>query len=206
MLQMQLTPPHNVPLVNNTMETPLRPALQLQRHKPVTPVKVDWLNFFLTGYHPPLCQFLVNGFSYGFRVGFVGERRASQSPNLKSALQLSQAVRSKLLKELEANRIRRPLPRPPFWEFICSPLGIVSKKVPSKFRLTEHLSYPCGSSVNNYIRERTSSICYTSISDAIMVLKQLGAGCFIAKTDNKSVFTIIPIHPSDFSLLGIILL
>ena len=65
---------HNVPLVNNTKETPLRLALQLQRHKPLTPVKVDRLNFFLTGYHPPLRKFLVNGFSYGFCVGFVGER------------------------------------------------------------------------------------------------------------------------------------
>ena len=113
--------PHNVPLVNNTKETPLIPALQLQRHKPVTPIKVDRLNFFLTGYHPPLRQFLVNGFSYGFRVGFVGERRAAQSPNLKSVLEQPEAVRNKLLKELEAGRIRGPFPRPPFRDFVCSP-------------------------------------------------------------------------------------
>lgn len=122
------TLPHNVPLANNTKETPLRSALQLQPPKPVTPVKVDRLNFFLTGYHSPLRQFLVNGFSYGFRVGFVGNRRASQSPNLKSAIEQPQAVRSKLLKELEAGRIRGPFPHPPFLEFICSPLGIVPKK------------------------------------------------------------------------------
>ena len=68
------TLPHNVPLVSNTKETPLRQALQLQRHKPVAPVKMDDLNFFLTGYHAPLRQFLVNGFHYGFRVVFVEER------------------------------------------------------------------------------------------------------------------------------------
>ena len=196
------TLPHNVPLVNNTKETPLRPAPQLQRHKPVTPVKVDRLYFFLTGYHPPLRQFLVNGFSYGFRVGFVGKRRAAQSPNLKSAFEQPQAVRNKLLKDLEAGRIRGPFPRPPFREFVCSPLGIVPKKVPSEFRLIQHLSYPCGSSVNDYIPERTSSVRYASISDAIRVLKQLGAGCFMVKTDIKSAFRIIPIHPSDFPLLG----
>lgn len=163
---------------------------------------MDRLNFFLTGYHPPLRQFLVNGFRYGFRVGFVGERRAAQSPNLKSALEQPQAVRYKLLKELAAGRIRGPFPRPPFQEFVCSPLGIVPKKVPSEFRLIQHLSYPYGSSVNDFIPERTSSVRYASISDAIMVIKQLGAGCFMAKTDIKSAFRIIPIHPSDFPLLG----
>ena len=95
--------PHNVPLVNNTKETPLRPALQLQRHKPVTPVKVDRLNF-LTGYHPPLHQFLVNGFSYGFRVGFLGEQRAAQSPNLRNAFEQPQAVWS---KQPEAASVRQ---------------------------------------------------------------------------------------------------
>ena len=34
------------------------------------------------------------------------------------------------------------------------------------------------------------------------MIKTLGAGCFMAKTDIKSAFRIIPIHPSDFHLLG----
>ena len=182
------TLPHNVPLVNKTKETPLRQALPLQCHKPVTPVKVDRLNFFLTGYHPPLRQFLGNGFRYGFRVDF--------------ALEQPQAVRCKLLKELAADRIRGPFPRPPFRLFVRCPLGIVPKKVPSEFRLIQHLSYPCGSSVNDFIPERTSSVRCASISDAITVIKQLGAGCFMAMTDIKSAFRIIPIHPSDFPLLG----
>ena len=124
---------HIVPLVKKTKETPLRPAIQLQYHNPVTPVKVDWLNFLLTGYHPPLCQFLVIGFHYGFHVGFVGERRAAQSPNLRSALKQPQAVWCKLLKELGASRIRGPFRV--HREFVCSPLGIVPKKVPSEFCL-----------------------------------------------------------------------
>ena len=108
-----------------------------------------------------------------------------------------------ILKALSSSLrlFRGPFPRPPFRDFVCSPLGIVPKKVPSEFRLIQHLSYPCGSSVNDYIPERTSSVRYASIS--IRVLKQLGAGCFMAKTDIKSAFRIIPIHPSDFPLLGI---
>ena len=40
------------------------------------------------------------------------------------------------------------------------------------------------------------------LSDAISVIKQAGASCFMAKTDVKSAFRIIPIHPSDFPATG----
>ena len=77
-----------------------------------------------------------------------------------------------------------------------------SQKDPSEFRLIQHLSYLHGTSVNDNIPDAHSSVHYASISDAIAVLKSLGAGCFLAKTDIKSAFRIIPIHPSDFPLLG----
>ena len=41
-----------------------------------------------------------------------------------------------------------------------------------------------------------------SISDAMTVLEQLGAGYHMAETDIKFAFRIIPIHPSDFPFLG----
>ena len=61
--------------------------------------------------------------------------------------------------------------------------------------------YPCGSSVNDYISEKTSLVRYASISEAITVIRTLRAACFMAKTDMKSAFRIIAIHPSDFPLL-----
>ena len=90
----------------------------------------------------------------------------------------------------------------PSFSTLCSPLGIVPKKDPSEFRLIQHLSYAQGTSVNDNIPDAHSSVHYASISDAIAVLKSLGAGCFLAKTDLKSAFRIIQIHPSDFPLLG----
>ena len=36
----------------------------------------------------------------------------------------------------------------------------------------------------------------------ITAIKATGEGCFLAKTDIKSAFRIIPIHPADYSLLG----
>ena len=124
------------------------------------------------------------------------------SPNLKSALDQPLIVRTKLRKQCEAGTICGPFICPPFPNFVCSPLGIVPKKDPSEFRLIQHLSYPQGTSVNDNIPDAHSSVHYASISDAIAVLKSLGAGCFLAKTDIKSAFRIIPIHPSDFPLLG----
>ena len=61
-------------------------------------------------------------------MGFVGERGASQSPNLKSALEQPQVVHPKLGKECEAGRINGPFLSAPFPKFLCSPLVIVPKK------------------------------------------------------------------------------
>ena len=95
-----------------------------------------------------------------------------------------------------------PFHGPRFPNFQCSPPDIVSKKDPSEFCLIHHLSYPPGSSVNDFIPEHCSSVHYASINDAVSVIKRMGAGCFKAKTDVKSAFRIIPIHPNDFALLG----
>ena len=160
---------------------------------------MDRLNFLLSGYETSLRFCLVNGFIFaGFHVGFVGVRCALHSPNLKSALDQPQIVGTKLRKECEAGRLCGPFLCPPFPNFFCFALAIVPKKDPSEFRLIQHLSYPHCTSVNHNVPDTHSSVHYASISDAIAVLKSLGAGCFLAKTDIKSAFRIILIHPSDF--------
>ena len=80
---------------------------------PVTPVKVDRLDFLLQGYQSHLATYLVNGFRYGFRIQFIGDRTRFESPNLKSALQNPELVMSKLQKEISAGRIAGPFTRPP---------------------------------------------------------------------------------------------
>ena len=132
----------------------------------------------------------------------MGDERSLESSNLKSALSQPQVVSAKLEKERAAGRIAGPFSSPPFAYFRCSPLGIVRKKDPSEFRLIQHLSYPKGSFVNDYIPQEFSSVKYACINDAISVIKSLGAGCFMAKTDIKSAFRIIPVHPKDHPLLG----
>ena len=36
------------------------------------------------------------------------------------------------------------------------------------------------------------------MDDAVSMIKRLGRGCFLAKTDIKSAFHIIPIRPADY--------
>lgn len=96
-----------------------------------------------------------------------------------------------------------PFRTPLFATFLTSPLGVAPKEDPSEFRLIHHLSHPKGHSVNDGNTDYCSSVKYASVSDAITAIKATGEGCFfLAKTDIKSAFRITPIHPADYSLLG----
>ena len=169
---------------------------------PVTPVRIDRLTSVLRDYDPFLKNFLIQGFSYGFHIHYSNLRSSFESPNLLSAKDLPNIVTDKLHKEIEAGRVAGPFSAPPFDNFVVSPLGIVPKKAPNEFRLIQHLSYPHENSVNSGIPVDFSSVRYASIQDAIVFVKRLGVGCYLAKTDIKSAFRIIPIHPEDYPLLG----
>ena len=58
-------------------------------------------------------------------------------------------------------------------------------------------------SINDCIASENTHVQYATVADAIRLIKRAGPGCFLAKTDIKSAFRIIPIHPSDYPLLGI---
>jgi len=164
--------------------------------KPVTPVKSNRLKFYLTDYDPTLKRYLLDGFLEGFNVHCLTKPSHLDSKNLKSAFENPTAVALKLGKELEAGRLAGPFTKPPFPNFCTSPLGIVPKKAPGEFRLIHHLSYPHGSSVNDGIPKELSSVQYATINHAIQHIRTFGPGCWMAKTDIKSAFRIIPVHPA----------
>ena len=111
------------------------------------------------------------------------------------------SVNDKLSKELAGGRIVGPFDSPPFETFRVSPLGIVPKKLPGEFWLIHHLSYPESLSVNDGIPKELATVKYATIDDAVRLIKAIGKGCFLAKTDIKSAFRIIPVAPRDFPLL-----
>ena len=110
---------------------------------------------------------------------------------------------AKLSKELGAHRLVGPFSSPPFSVFRVSPLGLVPKKVEGEFPLIHHLSYPKGSSLNDGISSDYTSVSYATVEDAIRLIKSVGPHCFLAKTDIKNAFRLIPIRPEDYNLLRI---
>ena len=70
------------------------------------------------------------------------------------------------------------------------------------FRLIHNLSSPEGNSLNDTIPTEFSTVHYQTLNDAIDLILDLGAGSFLAKSDIRSAFRLIPVHPEDFHLLG----
>ncbi|XP_053547443.1 uncharacterized protein LOC128639207 isoform X2 [Bombina bombina] len=91
----------------------------------------------------------------------------------------------------------RPMPG-----LVISPLGVVPKKDPGKFRMIQHLSYPKGKSVNDAIPQDLSTVYYQSFDDALQVVRRSGQGALLAKLDIESAFRLLPIHPASFYLMG----
>ena len=170
-----------------------------------TPVSVHELETALSS-HPnrTFVLGLCNIFKYGAHIGFQGTRSARFSKNLPTAFNQPDIVSSNLAKEVSLGRTAGPFDTPPFPNFQISPIGLVPKKNSNKFRTIFHLSYPkSGSSSINYgISKDDFSLQYVTIDDAIKGIKRLGPGCFLAKADIESAFRLIPIHPSDYELLG----
>ena len=85
---------------------------------------------------------------------------------------------------------------------IISPLGLVPKKDRGQYRLIHDLSFPRNNSVNSHIDPVFTAVSYELLDHCIDIIVKLGKGCWIAKADLKDAFRILPIHPSDYRLLG----
>ena len=142
------------------------------------------------------------GFTYGFRIFSDIDDITFEGPNLLSAQQSPHIVETKLFKEMEAHRLAGPFPSHPLPHFRVSPLGVVPQKTPGEYCMIHHLSYPKGMSVNDGISSAFTRVTYATIDDAVRGIKRAGVGSYLAKTDVKHAFRIIPINPLDYHLLG----
>ncbi|MES9881803.1 MAG: reverse transcriptase domain-containing protein [Sedimenticola sp.] len=192
--------PHQIP---NSFQGHPPPLHQHHLNLP-TPVRVGVLSEYLEGYNGDQKAYLLEGFCHGFHIGFSGERVPQDSPNLQTAVANPEIVDKKLRIESEAGRIAGPFDTLPLHNLKVSPLGIVPKRLQGEFRMIHHLSYPRGkcSAVNDGIEKDQTSVTYANIEDAILLLKQFGRGAYMSKTDIRSAFRILPVHPADYELLG----
>jgi hypothetical protein len=163
---------------------------------------VHKLQHWLSGYPQELTDYLIDGFTNGFDIGFEGHNLSSKPYNLKSAMEHPTIVDTKLNEELELGRVAGPFDTPPYHYLHLSPLGVCEKKVPGTYRMIHHLSFPAGQSVNDGISDDKSKVQYASISDAIQIVVGLGQGCHLSRTDVQSAFRLLPVRSSQYHLLG----
>ena len=211
-----VTPPY--PAHSNHPATQVPPSLphpasvarskvgQIRRHlKPQVSTPNDIYRLELELANHPDRNFVSNLLSTleeAARIGYSGPRSSRVSPNLISATQHPEVVTLNWQK-VSLGRVAGPYPSPPLPNFQCHPVGVVPKKHSTEWHTIYHLSYPPGDSINDHIPKDPFSLSYVRVDDAIHILQSLGKRAFMAKTDLKTAFRLIPIHPNDWSLLGI---
>jgi hypothetical protein len=151
---------------------------------------------------PDVASFVLEGIAGGVKLGFDGPRSSPLASNRPSAGQHAAAIADNIRKEVQAGRVAGPFAVSPFAEFRTSPLGAVPKKDSVKMRRIHDLSHPHGASVNAFIED--GSVSYSRFDDAVDMIRSLGRGCWLWKSDLADAFRHISVHPEDIALLGFV--
>ena len=121
-----------------------------------SPINIKHLNIELDEYtqiNKEIAEELREGFTEGFRLGYLGPRVLQKSKNLVSVAENVEEVERKIMGEVNTGRVEGPFENVPFSNLRCSPIGLVPKKVPWEFRLIHHLSWPEGNSVYHILTQ-----------------------------------------------------
>ena len=169
-----------------------------------TPINHECLAELLLGYDTSLANTLLNGFRSGFTLHCEKGAENIELKNHQSVDQNSDVTKELIEKELREGRYGGPFSDKPFPKFQISPLKLHPKKEQGKFRLIHNLSAPYDEkSINENICNENTSVQYASIQDAITIIQQLGPHCYMAKSDIKSAYRLIPVSPADYPKLGL---
>lgn len=146
----------------------------------VTPIDADILRTVLiqSNYDKEKLQFLYDGFTQGFRLGYEGPKDVQlTSNNLRFRVGNKYDLWHKIMLEVQAKRLCGPyesIDQIPFpgdgsaTGWIQAPCGLVAK-ANNKTRLINHHSYPYGSSLNDGIPDECSRVTYQDLQDAIKI-------------------------------------
>ena len=157
-------------------------------------------------HHPDrqLVNYVLDGISNGFRVGFSPSHKLKSATNNKpSAQQHAAVVDEYLAYEVSLGRVAGPFTSPPLPNLHISSFGVIPKRgQPGKGRLIVDLSSPGGASVNDRINPDEFSLHYITVDKVIRLVSQFGRGALMAKFDVESAYRNVLIHPLDRYLLG----
>ncbi len=178
------------------------PPIMKQNHLPM-PVKFEVLDRYLEGFDEGKREILRVGFHDGFKISFEGEDCEIDCDNSKITYVLPIAVEEKILTELAKGRVAGPFAVKPFPHFKCSPLSIGEKQTKGQYRLFHNLSYPYDQrSVNWNIAKENKTVQYSKVLDAIELIRKMGRGCHLAKSNISEAFRLLPHHPDVYHLMG----
>ena len=200
-------PPTTPKSMHASAQTPCPPTVSdnnsITSSKIFTPMHVARFSKLLADHpDPAFSDYVVNGLTYGFKVGYQGQRESLTAPNLASAHANADHISTHLEKCTLDGQTAGPFDTPPFPIMQCSGLGVVPKKN-GRLRVIHHLSAPPGQSVNDHISTTDYSLRYVRVDDAIQSILAKGRGALLTKLDIRNAFRLIPVHPSDWPLLGI---
>ena len=166
-----------------------------------TPVRSNRLWNCLEGY--PNRMQIYSGFRDGFRIGITLPFNRDPVKKQQKYINLNELA-NKLNTELENGRILGPYADMPIENLIVSPLYVVPKSTPGKFRLIHDLSHPETNSVNLHIDDSEKSVQYCSLVDVAryLVLMKRNQSWWMSKVDLKDAYRCVPIHRDDWRYLG----
>ena len=209
-IQLSLTaqPPGNHPLTSQELQilSELDPLI----FNTISIVDIQKFSHYTTS-HPnrPLIEYLIQGLKSGFRLGYTGVRKLSLMNNLSSLELAPDALPAFIHKEIELGRVSGPfsLEQPPTKIFMVNPLGLVEKRDtdPLEYRVITHHSAPHGSSVNDGIDRHEFKISFDTLKHAVRWIRHFGKGALLSKIDIKEAYRILPVHPIDQLLQGMVL-
>ena len=194
-------PAYRPSLAGQALDTTATPVLEHHQRGP-TPVLVEALTNCLRGYPSSEADFLVAGFTHGFKIPADAFNYDANVGNHPSVLGQADIVGNIIEREIKLGRVCGPFTSPPFDNFHVSPLALVPKQELGKYRLIHNLSYPRDNSVNSAIPKEHTSVSYDTLDSALEWVLSYGRGSLIAKVDIEEAYRIIPIHPESFHLLG----
>ena len=171
----------------------------------ITPINAVALKSALNeiGYDKDKTEFLINGFTHGFDLGYRGPgHRTDYSDNIPLRLGTKTDLWNKIMKEVELGRYAGPFEKPPYDNFMQSPVGLVPKSG-NKTRLIFHLSYDFGPENRSFNFHTPLELCtvqYHDLDHAVCnCLRPLEQhpDCeviFFSKSDLSSAFRQLPGH------------
>ena len=122
---------------------------------------------------------------------------------MRSAHEHPEVVREYLRKQCVEGTVLAPFDPQSLPQVHTSSFGVIPKSS-GGWRLILDLSSPEGRSVNDGIDDNLCSLSYVSIEDAARKIVALGPGCKLAKVDIRQAYRIVPVHPEDRLLLGML--